>query len=148
MQQDTARAQVIKNIIKRIDKNDSPTVNRVNTVSFILNRFFEYAYIAAIHGRHIRATNKGGKKPFSFRMNYFYIENVPDKLKRRIKFSSKATGYIFVLDVEIPTIQPHGFKFRVDQKWLEKAAEIAETDIVYQLIKKRHGKKVYKTRNH
>ena len=147
MQQDSVKTQVVKNIISRIDKIDNPTANRIKTVSFILNRFFEYAYLAAIHGRHIRFSNRGGKRRFSFKMNYFYIDNVPEKLKRKIKFSSKATGYIFVLEVEIPSIQPHGFKFRVDQKWLDKASEVTETDVVYQLIKKRHGKKVYKTCN-
>lgn len=147
MEEESDKIKVVRRIIKAVDKNDNPSATRIRVVSSVLNKFFEYAYMAAIHGRHIRHSYEGGKQCFSFKMNYFYINNVPDNLKRKIKFSSKAIGYIFVLEVSIPVIKNFKYKFRVDPMWFDKVAEIAETDKVYQLIKKNHAKKVYKTRN-
>ncbi len=143
MKEESDKLELIKNVIKIVDRNKTPNKNRIRITSFVLNRFFEYAYMAAIHGRHIRHSNNGGTQAFSFKMSYFYIDNVPDKFKRTIKFSSKATGYIFVIEVDIPAIKRFGYKFRVDPQWFDKVGEIAETDKVYKLIKKSHVKKIY-----
>lgn len=117
-------------------KKKEVTHNERKSTFIILRKFFYYAVQAAIHGYPITSYVYGKKSRFEFEFRYIYIKNMPKNV-RKINFSPKAFGYLFVLYANINYLRDKQFWLEIDPSFIKDAIAITESDKVYDLIKQK-----------
>jgi hypothetical protein len=103
----------------------------INTINFILSRFFHYSIEALLHGYPMIVF-----KLFRFSLVYDLFTRLPKYMQKTMKFSQKAFGYSFFIVMQSKHANSYGYSFKTAKPLLAKIHEHTENDIVYKLMKK------------
>ena len=99
------------------------------SVEFIVERYLHYMKLAVINGY-----KQSIVRLIKFSLVYTYFDIVPSELKRVLKFSSRAFGYTFHINVEASRMKKTGYIYKTDDEFLKVIADHTDGDNVYKLI--------------
>ena len=99
------------------------------SVEFIVERYLHYMKLAVINGY-----KQSIVRLIKFSLVYTYFDIVPLELKRVLKFSSRAFGYTFHINVEASRMTKTDYIYKTDDSFLEVIADHTDGDNVYKLL--------------
>lgn len=126
--------ELVDFILNKIELKRPITGEERAYIRSIIRKFFIYAILATIHGYVIRKTLKGKETKFLFEFRYIKVKRIPDYAVKRIKYSPKAFGYLFFLNIFIRPMEINKFMLNLDPKLMKLAKDITRSDLVYDLI--------------
>jgi len=102
----------------------------LNKTFWVVNKFIYYALMSAIHGYHV--TERGNRTRFT--LKYKYMPFVPFSLRKKYRFSPKAFGYLFFIDIESENMKREKIHFHPAVKWKKEIYKLTHSDHVYKMI--------------